>query len=403
MKGYRISVLRHGMTEANEKGIYIGRTDMPLSGKGAADLAAKMDEFDYPTVHRVYSSPLKRCTETADILFPHTEICTVDDLRELDFGEFENKSINWNNALDNEKNSAERASQALDKYLSEHPDMSKERIALIDQHSQGEIAGIKQTHKELEERMTHIKGEIASLNEQHNDILAKKPDFPEQDREKLAEIFNSSQERFDELNDQIAERKAILKNDEENVKTVGEKKKALDIAEADYKRWAELCEELGSKNGDKFKRIAQSYILGELLHSANGYLQQFNDRYELEAKPGSLIILVRDLMQGDLTSVNTLSGGESFMVSLALALALSSTTGKMFSVDTLFIDEGFGSLSENYLDNVMETLNRLYEIGGRRVGIISHVEALKGSVTTHIQVEPDQGNTTASRVTVVCN
>ena len=81
------------MTEANEKGIYIGRTDMPLSGKGAADLAAKMDEFDYPTVHRVYSSPLKRCTETADILFPHTEICTVDDLRELDFGEFENKSI----------------------------------------------------------------------------------------------------------------------------------------------------------------------------------------------------------------------------------------------------------------------------------------------------------------------
>ncbi len=93
MKGYRISVIRHGMTEANEKGIYIGKTDLPLSPKGAADLAAKMDEFVYPTVHRVYSSPLLRCTETADILFPCTEMCTVDDLRELDFGEFENKSI----------------------------------------------------------------------------------------------------------------------------------------------------------------------------------------------------------------------------------------------------------------------------------------------------------------------
>ncbi len=93
MKGYRISVIRHGMTDANQKGIYIGSTDLPLSAKGAADLAAKMDEFDYPTVHRVYTSPLRRCTETAEILFPYTEMCVVDDLRELNFGDFENKSI----------------------------------------------------------------------------------------------------------------------------------------------------------------------------------------------------------------------------------------------------------------------------------------------------------------------
>lgn len=93
MKGYRISVLRHGMTEANEKGIYIGKTDIPLSEKGAGEIAAKTDEFDYPSVHRVYSSPLRRCTETAEILFPETELKTVDDLRELDFGDFENKSV----------------------------------------------------------------------------------------------------------------------------------------------------------------------------------------------------------------------------------------------------------------------------------------------------------------------
>jgi len=93
MKGYRISILRHGMTEANEKGIYIGKTDLPLSPKGASEIASKMDEFDYPAVHKVYSSPLKRCTETADILFPETDITVVDDLRELDFGDFENKSV----------------------------------------------------------------------------------------------------------------------------------------------------------------------------------------------------------------------------------------------------------------------------------------------------------------------
>ena len=93
MKGYRISVIRHGVTEANENGIYIGKTDLPLSAKGAADLAAKMDEFDYPSVHRVYTSPLLRCRETADILFPETEIVPVDDFLELDLGEFEGKTV----------------------------------------------------------------------------------------------------------------------------------------------------------------------------------------------------------------------------------------------------------------------------------------------------------------------
>lgn len=93
MKGYRISVLRHGLTQANEDGVYIGTTDLPLSAKGESELCSRMEQYDYPTVHKVYSSPLKRCTGTAEILFPYTEIETVDDLRELDLGEFENKSV----------------------------------------------------------------------------------------------------------------------------------------------------------------------------------------------------------------------------------------------------------------------------------------------------------------------
>lgn len=93
MRGYRISLIRHGMTEANESGIYIGSTDMPLSAKGAGELASKMDEFDYPSVQRVYSSPLCRCTETAEILFPETEIIRSDSMRELNLGEFEGKTV----------------------------------------------------------------------------------------------------------------------------------------------------------------------------------------------------------------------------------------------------------------------------------------------------------------------
>ena len=93
MKGYRISIIRHGLTYANENGIYIGSTDLSLSDKGCAELAAKMDEFEYPKVHRVYSSPLKRCTETAEILFPDRELVISEGMRELNFGEFEGKSV----------------------------------------------------------------------------------------------------------------------------------------------------------------------------------------------------------------------------------------------------------------------------------------------------------------------
>ena len=92
MKGYRISVIRHGRTAANDKGIYIGRTDYPLSDKGAAELAGKTDEFVYPKVARVYSSPLRRCIETAEILFPEVQLQTVENLMEMDLGKFDGKS-----------------------------------------------------------------------------------------------------------------------------------------------------------------------------------------------------------------------------------------------------------------------------------------------------------------------
>lgn len=92
MKGYRIKFIRHGITDANLNGYYIGKTDLPLCSKGADELMGKLCEHDYGSVQRVYSSPLKRCTETSGILFPETQVVTVEALREMDFGDFEKKS-----------------------------------------------------------------------------------------------------------------------------------------------------------------------------------------------------------------------------------------------------------------------------------------------------------------------
>ncbi len=95
MKGYRLSIVRHGLTSANDTGTYIGcRSDYSLSQKGINQLWNKMDEFDYPKVQRVYSSPMKRCLETAEIVFPYREVQIVDNITELDFGEFDGKSVN---------------------------------------------------------------------------------------------------------------------------------------------------------------------------------------------------------------------------------------------------------------------------------------------------------------------
>ncbi len=93
MRTYHISLFRHGRTKANDEGIYIGSTDYPLTERGYAELAGKLDEYEYPRVQRVYSSPLSRCTETAEILFPDVPMYLCPELRELNFGIFEGKSV----------------------------------------------------------------------------------------------------------------------------------------------------------------------------------------------------------------------------------------------------------------------------------------------------------------------
>ena len=130
-----------------------------------------------------------------------------------------------------------------------------------------------------------------------------------------------------------------------------------------------------------------SFTLQFLLDKANQHLSEFTDRYSLLCQTGSLGVLVRDnYIGGDVRPASTLSGGESFIVSLALALGLSSLTDEAIKVETLFIDEGFGSLSEEALSTVMDALEKLHR-KGRSVGIISHIAELRERISTQIQVQ----------------
>ena len=312
----------------------------------------------------------------------------------------ENKYLEWQTAISLEQQTLRDAKQKLNELLAALPAMTLDGLTQLCLHTNGEIAAVREELQQLSGKIQRLQGETAALSKRQAGHQALKPDFDETNPERLTEIIDQTAKRDEQLNEEITQRTTRLKTDEEYNRLAGQKKELLINAETVYNHWSTLNEMLGNADGAKFRKIALSYILEELLTIANDYLRRFNDRYELEAYPGSLTILVRDLLQGDRTAVTTLSGGESFMVSLALALALARMTGKVFTVDTIFIDEGFGTLSEGYLTSVMETLNHLYDLGGRRVGIISHVEALKEHIATKIHVLRDKGNNTVSHIEI---
>jgi exonuclease SbcC len=191
---------------------------------------------------------------------------------------------------------------------------------------------------------------------------------------------------------------ALRQDDERRLKAAG----LLDALREQSNRletWARLNDMIGSANGSKFRRIAQQYTLDVLLGYANQHLAGLSRRYLLQRLPDSLTLLVVDQDMGDeRRSVHSLSGGESFLVSLALALGLASLSSHSVKVESLFIDEGFGSLDADTLNMAMDALDKL-QTQGRKVGVISHVHEMAERIGVQIQVQPQSGG--QSRLAVI--
>lgn len=177
----------------------------------------------------------------------------------------------------------------------------------------------------------------------------------------------------------------------------------IEKQEAIEQRWSRMSDLIGSADGKKFRNYAQQFTLDVLLGYANAHLNHLARRYQLErinnpASP-SLALLVRDQdMGGEMRSVHSLSGGESFLVSLALALGLASLSSNRVRVESLFIDEGFGSLDAETLRVAMDALDGLQAMG-RKVGVISHVQEMTERIATKILVQPSAGG--RSTITVM--
>lgn len=175
--------------------------------------------------------------------------------------------------------------------------------------------------------------------------------------------------------------------------------KELEGKRTSVENWKKLNELFGSADGAKFKVLAQGYTLEVLLGYANRHLQELSRRYVLQRVPDTLALQVMDLdMLGEVRAVHSLSGGESFLISLALALGLSSLSSHRMNVESLFIDEGFGSLDAETLRVAMDALERL-QMQGRKIGVISHVAEMTERIATQVRVV--RCGSGASRVEVV--
>jgi exonuclease SbcC len=210
--------------------------------------------------------------------------------------------------------------------------------------------------------------------------------------DELTTQLESAEAQTASINEQLGGKRGLLTRDDRLrqsqqalFKQIEEQSKEADI-------WQRLDSLIGSAKGDKFRKFAQGLTLDHLLMLANRHLDRLHARYLLRRKStGELELEIVDGWQADATrDTRTLSGGESFLVSLALALALSDLVSRKTSIDSLFLDEGFGTLDGDTLEIALDALDAL-NASGKMIGVISHVDGLKERIATQIKVEKGGG------------
>lgn len=281
--------------------------------------------------------------------------------------------------------------EALGNYYRLSGKTEQDLLLLISQEDN--VAAARSYVNDIESELKSRQDAIAAATNKIGELMAaQKIEKPEDVPAKapLQNLVNELAGKQLELAGHIGGIEEKLKTIGENEKKLAAAKELLDKAKDRFDKWERMNRFFG---GNRFRTLVQTYILRPLLNNANIYLEKITDRYTLTCSEDNeqLSILVLDRYnKNQVRSATILSGGERFMISLALSLALSSLNRQDMNVNILFIDEGFGTLDENNLNSVMTTLEKLQEIAGqsnRRVGIISHREELADRIPVKINVK----------------
>lgn len=263
-------------------------------------------------------------------------------------------------------------------------DLDWERAAALLAIVETEVETLRERLAGLAETRVRTATEAAA---RHRDLVAATADaegLPS--RAELVETTATGRSALDALNREFGALDEILAADDAAHLRAAEVDTEIANLEAENAVWAAIDQAIGSASGDKFRRFAQGVTLDRLTALADRHLATLAPRYRLIRTDGlGLAICDRD-MGDELRSTRSLSGGERFLASLALALSLSGLEGRRSFVDTLFIDEGFGALDAATLDVAIDALESL-QSEGRKVGVISHVAALHDRIPVQIRVE----------------
>ncbi len=249
---------------------------------------------------------------------------------------------------------------------------------------------LTKTAQDLDNRKISINTRLTDYKQKLQTEQNKK--ITQQSLDTLLPEQQKLEQQISELRNELAALKHQLEQDQRDQEKIRQKQAAIDKQQKEYQRWEKLHTLIGSSDGKKYRNFAQGLTFELMVSHANLQLKKMSNRYLLiQDKNQPLELNVIDNYQaGEIRSVRNLSGGESFIVSLSLALGLSKMASRKVRVDSLFLDEGFGGLDEEALENALEALSGLHQ-DGKLIGIISHVSALKERISTQIQVTPLSG------------
>ena len=247
---------------------------------------------------------------------------------------------------------------------------------------------------EKEQALLKEKTELDARRKDRLEALAgeREKNLTDQSVETLKENIRSGDADLKELRLDIGGIVKSLSDNERQKKNQEERLKNIEAQKKECVRWDELHQLIGSADGKKFRNFAQGLTFEMMTAHANRQLRKMTDRYLLirDATQPLELNVIDNYQAGEIRSTKNLSGGESFIVSLALALGLSQMASRNVRVDSLFLDEGFGTLDEDALETALETLAGLRQ-DGKLIGVISHVAALKERIGAQIQVIPEAG------------
>ncbi|MBB1273500.1 AAA family ATPase [Psychromonas sp. SR45-3] len=251
--------------------------------------------------------------------------------------------------------------------------------------TESEINQLQTLQTTLNEQLISHRSKLAALAERHQAHIKQQVS-----KDSLTELelkLASYMQQNEDINQQWLTDKATLNSDK-----VNQQKQAGIIAEQQKRQqhaeyWQLLNTMIGAADGNKYREFVQGLTLDNLVQLANQEMGNLHQRYQLKRnQEDKLALQVVDLWQANtVRDVKTLSGGESFLVSLGLALALSNLVSHKTQIESLFLDEGFGTLDGNTLEVALEALERL-NASGKLIGIISHVDALKERINHQIHV-----------------